>query len=349
MTEIKLTPFGNTWAMHAPGETRPSNTFHPFRFRWARWIPLAVVVASCGGEGAGGENDGAGGFTGPDTGGAWSGTGGASGGASGATGGVVGSGGEGSTGGGSAAGGGDSTGGSAAGGGAGSGVQVYLLFGQSNMWGVPAAAQQDRDINPKVEVMALTSCGGQTIDEWYPASPPLHGCIGQGNGNPGLGPGDYFAKTIAAAYPNDTILLVPNAIPGVSIDVFAKGQPDYASIVSRAKKAQERGEIRGMIFHQGETDNTSPTWVARVKAVVENLRADLGIGDVPFLAGELPYGGCCGAHNSRVAELPANIDNAHVVKSDGLGIMGDGLHFDTAAQRELGERYGELMLTVLER
>lgn len=245
--------------------------------------------------------------------------------------------------------GGEAAGGTTATGGASgseSNVQVYLLFGQSNMWGVPAPEQQDRMIDPQVEVMALTTCGGQTIDEWYPASPPLHGCIGQGIENPGLGPGDYFAKTIAAAYPNDTILLVPNAIPGVSIDVFAKGQTAYASIVSRAKKAQERGEIRGIIFHQGETDNGSPTWVARVKAVVENLRADLGIGGVPFIAGELPYGGCCIQHNSLIAQLPDDIENAHFVKADGLASRaGDSLHFDAAAQRELGKRYGELMLT----
>jgi hypothetical protein len=227
-------------------------------------------------------------------------------------------------------------------------VQVYILFGQSNMWGVPAPNQQDKMINPKVEVMALTNCQGQTAGNWYPAAPPLHGCINQGAENPGLGPGDYFAKTLAAAYPNDTILLVPNAVPGTSIDIYAKGKPDYTSTVNRAKKAQERGTIRGLLFHQGESDNGSPTWIDRVKAVVSNLRTDLNIPNAPFLAGELPYGGCCASmHNPLINQLPSKIDNAYAISASGLGNLSDNLHFDSAAQRELGKRYGDKMVMLL--
>jgi hypothetical protein len=103
-----------------------------------------------------------------------------------------------------------------------------------------------------------------------------------------------------------------------------------------------------MIFHQGETDAMSPTWISRVEAVVENLRADLGLVNVPFVAGELPHTGCCGSiHNPLVNDLPNHIDDAYVVSAQGLGIMDDNLHFDTPAQRELGRRYAEVMLGVL--
>lgn len=226
---------------------------------------------------------------------------------------------------------------------------MYLLFGQSNMWGVPASEERDHVINPKVEVMALTKCDGQTPDEWYPASPPLHGCIGKGEGNPGLGPGDYFAKTIASAHPDDTILLVPNAIPGVSIDAFAPGKAPYQSLVTRARKAQERGPIRGLIFHQGESDTGQRTWVSRANTLVSSLRRELELGDaVPFVAGELPYDGCCGAgHNPIIRTLPEHVPNTHVVSAEGLGIMDDGLHFDADANRELGRRYAEVMLPLL--
>ena len=116
-------------------------------------------------------------------------------------------------------------------------TQVFLLFGQSNMWGVPNPQAEDLATNPRVEVLTLTACGRHGVDQWVTAQPPLHGCVGQpgtGAQGPGVGPGDYFAKTLADAFPQDTILLVPNAIPGVSIDVFQPGQQAYNSTLSRA-------------------------------------------------------------------------------------------------------------------
>lgn len=231
-------------------------------------------------------------------------------------------------------------------------TQVFILFGQSNMWGVPPVEGQDLATNPRVEVLTLEACGSHGANQWVPAQPPLHGCVGQpsnGQFGPGLGPGDYFGRVMAEAFPADTILLVPNAIPGVSIDVFQPGQQAYASTLNRARMAQQRGEIRGFIFHQGETDSGQQSWPGRVKTVVDRLRSDLGIGEVPFVAGELPETGCCGGHNNIVAQLTGTIDNAYVVQSDGLGILGDGLHFHTQAQREFGRRYGEVMLEALGR
>ncbi len=142
-------------------------------------------------------------------------------------------------------------------------TRVFLLFGQSNMWGVPAPEPQDMEINPRVEVLTLTSCSKHGMNQWVPAQPPLHGCVGQpvtSPTGPGVGPGDYFARTLADAFPQDTILLVPGAVPGVSIDTFQPGQQNYTSLLARAKMAQQRGPITGMIFHQGESDNGQASW-----------------------------------------------------------------------------------------
>jgi carbohydrate esterase-like sialic acid-specific acetylesterase len=234
-------------------------------------------------------------------------------------------------------------------------TQVFLLFGQSNMWGVPNPQQQDLEINPRVEVLTMTSCQRHGVNQWVPAQPPLHGCVGQigtGTQGPGLGPGDYFAKTVADAFPEDTILLVPAAVPGVSIDTFQPGQQNYNNLLTRARMAQQRGEIRGMIFHQGETDNNQGTWPARVKTVVDRLRSDLGTGEVPFVAGELLIGGCCTAHNTLINQLPSVITNTSVARANGFTpLPNDGfgnLHFDLTSQREFGRRYGQLMVDALQ-
>jgi hypothetical protein len=235
-------------------------------------------------------------------------------------------------------------------------TRVFLLFGQSNMWGVPAPEQQDMEINPRVEVLTLTSCSKHGMNQWVPAQPPLHGCVGQlgtSPRGPGVGPGDYFAKMMADAFPQDTFLLVPGAVPGVSIDTFLPGQQNYTSLLARAKMAQQRGPITGIIFHQGESDNGQDSWPTRVKMVVDRLRSDLEIGEVPFVAGELPYTppGCCGGHNGLVNELPNVISNTAVAKANDLSTLTtDGfgnLHFDVASQRTLGRRYAQEMLMLL--
>jgi hypothetical protein len=237
-------------------------------------------------------------------------------------------------------------------------MQIFLLFGQSNMEGVPQPEAADRVQDPRIEVLGYTNCGLRQYNQWYVASPPLHSCY------LGVGPGDYFAKAMAEAWPDADIGLVPAAISGVDIDFFRKGvtsarraefsiPPDntrdgaYDMLLEKAQLAQERGTIRGILFHQGESDSGQSVWLAKVAEIVEDLRTDLGLGeDVPFIAGELLYTGCCSSHNSLVNLLPNGVPNAHVVSASGLAGM-DQYHFDLAGQRELGGRYADAMLEAL--
>jgi hypothetical protein len=249
---------------------------------------------------------------------------------------------------------------------------IFLLIGQSNMEGAPASEPQDRGTNPRVKVLALRDCPqrNQVHDQWYVAAPSLHTC-----GNT-LGPGDYFAKTLADALPNASIGLVPDAIAGVDIDIFRKGivsarrnefslPPDnqrnsaYETVIERARLAQQVGVIRGILFHQGESDAATgalqQAWPGKVQELVQDIRTDLGLdsADVPFLAGELlangpPQNGCCGsAMNPKINSLPGLIPNALVVPGAGLGVRTDGLHYDVVGQREFGRRYGQIMLGAL--
>jgi hypothetical protein len=245
---------------------------------------------------------------------------------------------------------------------------VFLLIGQSNMEGVPPAQAQDTTPNQRVKVLALRDCPqrSQVHDQWYTASPSLHTCANT------LGPGDYFAKTLADALPNVTIGLVPDAIAGVDIDIFRKGvisarrgewslPPDnrrnsaYETVVERAKLAQQVGVIKGILFHQGESDSGGgqQVWLGKVKDMLDDLKVDLALpNNLPFLAGELLYSppGCCGGFNTAIGQLPSMIPGAVVIRANGLNaFQGDGgtLHFDTAGQREFGRRYAQAMLGAL--
>jgi hypothetical protein len=228
---------------------------------------------------------------------------------------------------------------------------VFLLLGQSNMAGYPKAQDADKVKNDRIKVLGYDDCAatGRKQDEWDVAVPPLHECW-----NGAIGPGDYFSKTIIDKLPaGDTIGLVPCAISGEKIETFLKdGGTKYDWIVQRAKLAQQAGGvIEGILFHQGESNNGDPSWPGKVNTLVTDLRNDLGLGEIPFLAGELAYDGGCAGHNKLVNMLPDVVSNAYVVSADGLMLDPADtqwhLHFGHDSQVTFGMRYAETMTEAL--
>jgi hypothetical protein len=219
------------------------------------------------------------------------------------------------------------------------------------MAGYPKAQAADKVQNSRIQVLGYDNCSatGRTQDKWAVAVPPLHECW-----NGAIGPGDWFSKTIVNNIPaSDTIGLVPCAISGEKIETFMKvGGAKYSWIINRAKAAQQAGGvIDGILFHQGESNCGDSTWPSKVATLVSNLRTDLGIGNVPFLAGELAPTGGCSIHNTQVAKLPGLITNAFVVSASGLILDSSDttyrLHFDHNSQVTLGKRYAQTMINAL--
>jgi hypothetical protein len=228
---------------------------------------------------------------------------------------------------------------------------VFLLLGQSNMAGYPKAQQADRTEDPRVRVLGFDDCAatGRVTDQWDVAAPPLHECW-----NDGLGPGDYFAKTLLDIIPEgDSIGLVPCAISGERIEPFLKvGGTRYDYIVRRARMAQAAGGvIEGILFHQGESNNGDPSWPGKVNTLVTDLRTDLALGEVPFLAGELLYTGGTAGHNTQVNRIPGTVSNSFVISANGLVVdPADtqwNLHFGHDSVVEFGKRYAQTMIEAL--
>jgi len=245
---------------------------------------------------------------------------------------------------------------------------IYLAFGQSNMDGAGAIESQDKvGVDARIKVMSAVNCTDDRIRQtgkWTTATPPLVRCW------TGLGISDYFGRTMVLELPSEIkIGIVAVAVPGCDIGLFDKanyssyvttapswmkdvinsyGGNPYGRLVEVAKLAQKEGVIKGILFHQGETNTNSPDWKNKVADVVKNLKTDLQLGNVPFLAGELlaSTGACCGSHNVEVNKLPSLIPNAHVISSAGL-LGADGAHFTSASYREFGKRYAKKMIELL--
>jgi hypothetical protein len=259
---------------------------------------------------------------------------------------------------------------------------IYLLFGQSNMAGGCKIGVNETDCDTssvnaqRVKVLAWGDCNTmstactsikivRTYDKWYTAFPPYHNC------SEGIGPADYFGKTLMDSIRGDIkIGFIPCALSGQAIAVFEKGstaaisdytQPvngskkitsdGYGWMVRRCKVAQETGVIKGILFHQGESNSgEGDAWVTKVVNIIKNLKTDLNLSDsTPFIAGELRYDGCCAGLNTYVNKFPSRITNCKVASASGLQkreTAGDNYHFSTPSMREFGVRYAKAFLSV---
>jgi hypothetical protein len=225
-------------------------------------------------------------------------------------------------------------------------------------------------IDPRFQVLATLDCPnlGRTKGNWYTAVPPLCRC------GTGLTPADYFGRTLLAKLPPKAKVGIINvAIGGCKIELFDKDNyesyiataPDwmknmvkdydgnpYGRLVEIAKIAQKSGVIKGILLHQGESNTGDKEWPRKVKLVYDNLIKDLKLNPkkVPLLAGEVlnsDQNGACASMNAIIATLPQIIPNTYVVPSVGCEGIADHLHFSAAGYRELGKRYGQIMLSIL--
>jgi hypothetical protein len=161
--------------------------------------------------------------------------------------------------------------------------EVSLLIGQSNMAGRAAMTEADREV---IEGCVLLN----DKDVWEPAKNPLnrYSTIRKGLGMQKLGPGYAFAQEMRRARPNASIGLVVNAKGGTKIEQWQKGTRFYADALQRAKAAQAIGNLKGILWHQGESNEKNPeAYLEKLAQLIADLPADLGLWDLPFVAGQV--------------------------------------------------------------
>jgi hypothetical protein len=221
---------------------------------------------------------------------------------------------------------------------------LYLLIGQSNMAGRGAVEEADKVPHPRVFTFTKENA-------WAPALDPLH----FDKPIAGVGLGSTFGRVMAEADPGVRIGLIPYAVGGTPLARWQKGMDLYEQALARAKAAQADGELKGILWHQGEGDSKreadATSYGERLAKMVTALRADLGAGDVPFVAGRLGEflkakdgePAFFGVVNAQIDSIATRVPKAAAVSSEGLKHKGDGVHFDSASLREFGKRYAAAM------
>lgn len=223
---------------------------------------------------------------------------------------------------------------------------LFLLTGQSNMAGRGVVEDQDKKPHPRV--LMLNKEG-----KWVPAADPLH----WDKSSAGTGLGKSFGQTVAEANPGVTIGLIPCAHGGSPIDSWrpgvyyaaTKGHP-WDDAIKRATLAMQSGTLKGILWHQGESDckpGLAEAYEAKLHDLVARFRKELNAPDLPFIAGQIgKFEGVdwsveAGMVDAAHRSLPKHVPGTAFVSSEGLKHKGDKVHFDSASLREFGKRYAE--------
>lgn len=264
------------------------------------------------------------------------------------------------------------------------GTYVYLLLGQSNMSGTnnPVAEGVDVPISPNV---MLLNSGGNFEPAQHPYrrysgvnfigdKPPYQGWAdAQSQTGPehGINMGYQFAENMAKAHPDTRIGLVANSSSGCNIITYEKGAEalvpaanGYVNTVARMKQALAGDAVfKGIIWHQGESDQLDTTYPQHLRNLIYDLRTALDAPEVPLILGGLSENNRPAAvsHNTRVKGETAHIPNmAFVSSADPSMIVSraetpayqndpaiwqkDYTHFSAAGQIAYGNRYYQAYL-----
>lgn len=221
---------------------------------------------------------------------------------------------------------------------------VFLLVGQSNMGG-----RADYDS------LGLHPSGTFQWDQanaLVAASVPLDH-PSQPGGTMGLD--ITFADDYRAAFSTNPLLYVPSAVgsTGFADNNWNQGDVEYEAAVDRVNAtlaAFPCSRFRGILWLQGEQDAfednalTESEYATALDAMIAAMRSDItGASNTPFVAGQIPdiSGGFFPTNdevNDAIADLPNRVANTAVALNTGLTKLGDGLHYDAASLRTMGER-----------
>ena len=223
-------------------------------------------------------------------------------------------------------------------------VHLFLLAGQSNMAGRGEVTDDRRE--PIAGVMALQRDG-----TWGPALDPIH----WDKGVAGVGLARSFARAYLRDNPGVIVGFIPAACGGSSVEVWAPGvyfEPTggfpYDDAIARVRAVKSRGELKGMLWHQGEADGNLgriDLYAQRLSELFSRFRRDLGEPNLPIVVGQLGQfpGKLINPERERANEIhrevAANDSRIVLVSSEGLSAKDDMVHFNAASLDEFGERY----------
>ncbi|HKK62340.1 MAG TPA: sialate O-acetylesterase, partial [Bacteroidales bacterium] len=222
-------------------------------------------------------------------------------------------------------------------------LDLFFALGQSNMAG---RAPITEDVSNPIDDIRLFN----DLNNWEMAANPMNAYsnIRKNISHQKVGPSYAFAKTLADYVQHD-IGLVVNARGGTAIASFARGEY-HEPVFERLTEGAKFGELKGVIWHQGESDNSrAGSYMDDLKLLVGDLRSEFG--NAYFVAGQMGGWNAQGEDtpkyaniNETITKIGNNISNADYVSNKWLQHIGDYSHFNLESQIILGQRYAAKVL-----
>ena len=219
-------------------------------------------------------------------------------------------------------------------------IHSFLLIGQSNMAGRGDITEAPAGINSKIKVLRN--------GRWQNCYRPIN-CDRRFSG---YCLAESFAEEYLKEHNGVEVGLIPCADGGTSLNQWRCGGLLFDNAVYQAKLALRTSHIVGILWHQGEADcakSLYPLYREKLEKIIDGLRTELGLADVPFISGGL------GEYLDDFNDAPELKNYWHInqtleslakdkpffgyASSEGLTHKGDILHFNTASLIEFGKRY----------
>jgi hypothetical protein len=228
---------------------------------------------------------------------------------------------------------------------------IFILAGQSNMAGRGVVEAQDKQAHPRV--FALSQDG-----QWRPAIAPIH----YDKKVAGVGLGKSFAIALAQQNKDVVIGLVPTACGGSPISSWRPGgyhtqtkSHPYDDALQRARRAMQDGTLKGILWHQGESDSKpelAGAYQNELTDLIARFRKDLRAPEAPFVIGQLGR-----FHGKPWTPERQIVNQAHIAVANQSPTVGfvpatdltpnrDNVHFDSRSLREFGKRYANTYLKI---
>lgn len=242
--------------------------------------------------------------------------------------------------------------------------EVFLVAGQSNCDGRGQAADLTGPLakwaKPQDDVLIAYSCSklrGPALDSdgFKPLQPGWS--VAPGKNRPTklpsgtFGPEVSFGRGMADRLKDKKVAVIKFAEGGTSLakdwnpEVKDRLYPAFLDFTRKSLKGlKDKGHtfaLRGMIWHQGESDAdlAAEEYQKLLAAFIARVRADLEVPDLPFGIGEVYDNGTRDSVRAAQKATAGKVKGAFLVSADGLKTSDTGTHFDAASQIELGERF----------